>query len=177
MLLNRLSKNAPTDWKRLLSRGGKEAGLVIACLALAACREAPRTTQAASPTPVGVNTVQVEAVEWPSISEAVGTVRARTSTVIASKVMGYVRQVKFQFGDSVAAGQLLLALDSSDMDAAYRQARQAKEEAVEAATEAKNAEASAQASLDLAKITFQRMSTLYEKKSISNQEYDEAGRS
>lgn len=163
MLLNRLFFKAPTI-----------SLCALACISLAGCREAPRQVQASSPAPVAVSTVIAEAVDWPSVSEAAGTVRARTSTVIASKVMGYVRQVKFQIGDSVAAGQLLLVLDSRDLDAAYRQAAQAKEEAVQVAAEANNAEASAQASLDLAKITFQRMNTLYEKKSISNQEYDEA---
>lgn len=148
---------------------------VLLALALSACREAPRKVEAsAAPQPVAVQVAQVAEVDWPSIYEAVGTVRARTSTTLASKVMGYVREVKVHAGDTVSAGQLLVLLEARDLDAAYRQAEAAREEATGAAVEADHAVASAQANLDLAKVTFTRMADLYEKKSVSNQEYDEA---
>ncbi len=90
-------------------------------------------------------------MELPSLYEAVGTVRARTSSVIASNIMGQVRDVKVRVGDSVSSGQLLVVLDSRDLDAAWRQAQAARDEALNARREVENAAAAAQASLDLAK--------------------------
>lgn len=151
------------------------ATFLLASLALIACREAPRHVEASSSRGTSpVKTVAAAPVDWPIVVETVGTVRARTSAVMASKLMGYVREVKFHLGDVVSSGQLLLVLDSRELDVASRQAQAARQEAGLATTEAKNAIASAQANLDLAKVTFGRMKDLFEKKSISNQEYDEA---
>ncbi|HEV2687447.1 MAG TPA: efflux RND transporter periplasmic adaptor subunit [Bryobacteraceae bacterium] len=152
----------------------KSIPVLLACLALTACHDAPRKVEASFSQSTAVKVIPAAPVEWPTVLEAVGTVRARTSIVIASKAMGYVREVDFRLGDQVTAGQLLVVLDLRDLDAAYRQAQAARQEATLAATEANNAVASAQANLDLAKITFQRMADLFQKKSISNQEYDEA---
>jgi membrane fusion protein, multidrug efflux system len=127
----------------------------------------------------GTATAPVEAaavamMEWPATYEATGTVRARTASVISSKVMGYVREVKVQAGDRVQAGQLLVALDARDLEAAEAQAEAAVREAQGAAVEAGSAVNAARASLELARVTFGRMKDLFEKKSVSNQEFDEA---
>jgi RND family efflux transporter MFP subunit len=158
-------------------RLSKSYATVLACITLVGCREAPPKVEASiggAPPSAPVNVVTVSTLDWPSTYEAVGTVRARASAVIASKVMGYAREVKVGLGDAVAAGQLLLVLEARDLDAAWRQAQAAREEAKSAITEANNAVASAQANLDLVKATFRRMNDLYQKKSISDQEYDEA---
>ncbi|HSB14869.1 MAG TPA: efflux RND transporter periplasmic adaptor subunit [Bryobacteraceae bacterium] len=149
--------------------------VVVLLGVLTACGEKPRRSEAASSaTPVAVQTVTVKSTEWPQTYEAVGTVRARTSTVISAKVMGYVREVRFQTGDAVRQGQLLVALDSRDLDAHYRQAEAAVGEAESAMPEVESAMAAAKANLDLAQVTFHRMKELFDKKSISNQEYDES---
>jgi len=122
-----------------------------------------------------VRTLVVEASEWPGIYEAVGTVRARTAATLSSKLMGYVQEVRVEAGDAVRAGQLLVLLDSRDLDAARRQAEAALKEAKSAIAEADNAVAAAQAQLQLAQVTFRRMKDLHEKRSISEQEFDEAG--
>jgi RND family efflux transporter MFP subunit len=112
--------------------------------------------------------------EWPSIYEASGTVRARTSAVIAAKLTGYVREVKVQTGDRVRAGQSLITLDARDLDVNARRAEAALEEVRSSIPEADGAVAGAKANLDLAQTTFNRMQDLFNKKSISNQELDEA---
>src|SRR5579864_157217 len=150
---------------------------VLAGLMLTACRENPGQVEAspsAGVRAVPVNVVPVASVEWPSIYEAVGTVKPRVSTVIASKVMGYAREVKVQVGDNVSAGQLLVAIDARDLDAAWRQAQAARDEASSAIAEANNAVASAGANLDLVKATSRRLEDLYTKRSISEQEHDES---
>jgi RND family efflux transporter MFP subunit len=123
---------------------------------------------------VVVSTVTAAEQPWPAIYEATGTVRARTSAVIAAKLMGYVREVKVQTGDRVREGQLLVTLDARDLDINSRHAEAALEEVRSSMPEADSAVAVAKANLDLAQTTFSRMQELFNKKSISNQEFDEA---
>lgn len=143
-------------------------------LILAGCGAAPRKSEAAAATPVAVQTVAAASEQWPAGYAAVGTVRARTAAAIASHVMASVREVRVQAGDRVRAGDLLVALDGRDLESNYKRAEAGRDEARGAQAEAGQALAAAQAQLDLAKATFARMQELFDKKSISNQEYDEA---
>ncbi len=147
----------------------------ISLLLLASCgkEEAKRPTPAAT-APVAVQAVTVTEQDWPSGFEATGTVRARTSAGISSKVMGYVQQVSVRVGDHVRAGQTLITLEVRDLDSAVRSAEAGKAEVQAAIPEAESGIAAAQASLNLARATFRRMEDLFAKKSISNQEFDEA---
>ena len=134
----------------------------------------PASKTATPAAAVVVSTVPAAEQPWPAIYEATGTVRARTSTVIAAKLMGYVREVKVQTGDRVREGQLLVTLDARDLDVNSRRAEAAFEEVRSSMPEADSAAAGAKANLDLAQTTFNRMQDLFNKKSISNQEFDEA---
>jgi membrane fusion protein, multidrug efflux system len=134
----------------------------------------PHPKAASSPPAIPVQTATVGIQQWPEVYEATGTVRARTATVLSSKVMAYVRQVAVQVGDRVQEGQLLVTLDSQDLDAKVRGAEAAEGEVLSAIPKADNGVAGAKANLDLAQSTFQRMQELESKKSISNQEFDEA---
>ncbi len=142
---------------------------------LAGCVEAPHEKSETSLAPaVTVATITATNETWPSLYEATGTVRARTSTVISARAMGYVREVKVQSGDRVREGQLLVGLDTRDLDVSSRRAEAAREEVRTAVPEADSAVAAAKANLDLAQVTFGRMQDLFRKTSISNQEFDEA---
>src|SRR5262249_976986 len=121
-----------------------------------------------------VQSVTVRSQDWPEAYETTGTVRARTVAVIASKVMAYVRQTTVQVGDRVKEGQPLVTLDAQDLDANVRRAEAGEAEVRSAVPEADNGVAGAKASLELAQATFKRMEELAVKKSISNQEFDEA---
>jgi RND family efflux transporter MFP subunit len=146
-----------------------------ALLLLASCGSQPTRRDAPSQTaPVAVRVAAVTAVDWRPSYEATGTVRARTTATISSKVMGYVEQVSVQVGGHVAAGQLLITLDARDLDASLRQAEAGRAAVEGAIPELESAEAAAKANLDLAQATFKRMEELAAKKSISNQEFDEA---
>lgn len=144
-------------------------------LLLTGCGEPPPEAPAvAQPQIIAVNAVAARAQQWAATYEATGTVRAKTSATVAAKWMGYVREVKVQVGDRVREGQLLVALDTRDLDASLDRATAAREEVRNAIPEADSGVAAAQADLDLAQSTFRRMSELYAKKSISDQEFDEA---
>ena len=142
---------------------------------LAGCGEGLRErAETASSPAVTVATVTVATETWPSIYEATGTVRARTSAVISARLIGYVREVKVETGDRVREGQALVTLDSRDLDVSSRRVEAAREEVRSAMPEADGAIAAAKAALDLAQATFRRMQELFQKKSISSQEFDEA---
>ena len=149
--------------------------LPIPVLLLTSCGSEPtrRAAQTQTP-PVVVQTTAVSTEEWPASYEATGTVRARTTTTISSKVMGYVQQVNVQVGDHVREGQPLITLEVRDLDVSVRRAEASRAEVESAIPELENATAVAKANLDLAQATFKRMEELAAKKSISNQEFDEA---
>jgi RND family efflux transporter MFP subunit len=149
--------------------------LPIPVLVLMSCGSEParRTAQPKTP-PVAVQVSPVATQDWPTSYEATGTVRARTTATISSKVMGYVQQVSVHVGDRVRRGQELITLDARDLDVSLRRAEAGGAEVQSAIPELENATAAAKANLDLAQTTFKRMEELAAKKSISNQELDEA---
>ena len=97
--------------------------LPTAALLLTSCGKEParRAAQPQAP-PMTVQTAVVRTQDWAASYEATGTVRARTTATISSKVMGYVQQVSVQVGDHVREGQLLITLDARDLDVSLRRA-------------------------------------------------------
>jgi len=93
-------------------------------------------------------------------SDFVGTVRFPELSQVATEVGGRVLTVRFEEGDRVAAGKNLVTLDTALL--------QKRLEAAEAGLR------EAQASLELARIEFERRRTLIGSGSISQQEFDEA---
>jgi multidrug efflux pump subunit AcrA (membrane-fusion protein) len=113
--------------------------------------------------------------------EATGTVRSKTMTVLSSKIMGTVISLRAREGDKVSAGQALIEIDNRDANAQLQKAgaglRQAQEglaEVEQATAAAKSAQAAADANKRLADSTYARYQALFERKSISPQEFDEA---
>ncbi|MHB8637764.1 MAG: efflux RND transporter periplasmic adaptor subunit [Fimbriimonadaceae bacterium] len=76
--------------------------------------DAPKVVQAA------VQTIAETSV--PGTYEAVGTVKARLNAILASKVMGRVVSVSAREGDTVVKGQLVVTLDSRELEASVRMA-------------------------------------------------------
>jgi RND family efflux transporter MFP subunit len=149
--------------------------LPIPVLLLTCCGSEPaRRVAPLQSTPLAVQVSAVAAQDWPANYEATGTVRARTTATISSKVMGYVQDVGVQAGDRVRQGQTLITLDARDLDVSVHRAEAGGAEVQSAIPELENATAAAKANLDLAQTTFKRMEELATKKSVSNQEMDEA---
>ncbi len=148
--------------------------LIFAAL-LASCGNERTPRAAAAPGgSVPVRIAPVSTQDWPAVYEAAGTVRARTTATIASRVTGYVERVDVQVGDRVRRGQTLITLDARDFEIGVRSAEAGRAEAQSAIPEADSGVAAAKAGLDLARTTFRRMEELNAKKSISSQEFDEA---
>src|SRR3974390_1683160 len=81
------------------------------------CSETPRPAVQSEPrASINVTTIAACTEDWPSVYLATGTVRARTSAVISSKSMAYIREMRAQTGDHVREGQLLVSLDARDLD-------------------------------------------------------------
>ncbi|MBZ2179399.1 MAG: efflux RND transporter periplasmic adaptor subunit [Acidobacteriota bacterium] len=148
----------------------------VILLALSGCggKHTPETVKPEPATKTPVTLTPLTISEWPDGFEAVGTVAARTVTTVAGRVMGTVMEVRVRAGDRVAAGQTLVTVDARDLEAAQRQAQAGLDEAKGAIPEAESAIAAAQAQLDLARSTLRRMKELYEKRSLSAQEFDES---
>jgi RND family efflux transporter MFP subunit len=121
-----------------------------------------------------IETTTIVEADWPSTYEATGTVRARTTATISAKLMGYAREVRAQVGEHVREGQRLVTLDAREMESNVSRAESAREEVRSAISEAEGGVAAAKAQLDFAHVTFDRVQDLLSKRSITNQEFDEA---
>lgn len=142
---------------------------------LSGCGSEPSLKAVATPvTRMRVETVAVSETDWPSTYEATGTVRARTTATVSSKLMGYAHEVRAQIGDRVRDGQPLVVLDARDLETSVARAEAGREELKSAVLEAERAIALSKSQLDLAQVTYHRMQDLLNKRSIANQEYDEA---
>lgn len=149
--------------------------VAISALVLSGCGGShPKETAPAQKQAVRVQTAPVETSSWPQMVEGVGTVEARTESVISAKAMGYVQAVRVREGDRVSAGQTLVEIAAQELQASVDQARAAQQEARSAQAEVESAIAAAESQATLARATFQRMKNLHDRKSISDQEFDEA---
>ncbi|MCM2359645.1 MAG: efflux RND transporter periplasmic adaptor subunit [Geobacteraceae bacterium] len=121
-------------------------------------RQAPPVVQG-----VAVARVQAEAI--PELLEAVGTVRARNSAVIAARIAGTVTAIHAREGDRVTRGKLLLNLEAAENTAGAAQARGAVAEAERGVEEA-------QARKTLAEATFDRYRRLLAEQAVTRQEFE-----
>ena len=116
-----------------------------------------------------------------------GTVEARVLVTAGSKITGRVKKLHVDQGDFVKKGQLLAVLESEDLQALVRQAvdTQQKSVSMESATKSDLARAQAatraadaalqksEATMKLAKQTFERYDELFKKGMVSRQDLDE----
>lgn len=72
-----------------------------------------KAAMAAGPPPEAVGTATATGGAWESVLEAVGSVAAGRGVTISNEIPGVVRAIKFESGDRVRAGQVLLELDTA----------------------------------------------------------------
>ena len=149
------------------------AGVALLFLSSCSTKTAEPAAERESTPPISVTAHKVARVEIAAGPVAVGTVRARVTSTVAAQMMGTVLEVRAQVGETVTAGQLLAVLDAREIETRRARAAAAGSEARHAIPEADSAVNSAKASLELAESTARRMKELFDKKSISPQEFDE----
>ena len=101
----------------------------------------------------------------PETQEVVGTVRARTSAVVSTRIPGTVTVLKVREGDRVRKGQLLVQLDAQENQANAAVAVSGVEEAQRGLEEARSRK-------KMADTTFERFQKLFNEQAISRQEFD-----
>jgi multidrug efflux pump subunit AcrA (membrane-fusion protein) len=162
-------------------RFGILATIGLSAMTVASCG---KNQEVAAEKPPVVKSARVERVSVSPIEdyfEATGTVRSKTTTVLSSKIMGTVIRLRAREGDKVNAGQALVEIDNRDAiaqlqkaNAGLRQAQEGLAEVEQAINAAKSAQAAAAANKRLADSTYARYQALFERKSVSPQEFDEA---
>jgi len=140
---------------------------LIAMLTAFACAKEERKDHEQGRVEVtGVQIAQVEKRDIETFYETTGTVKADTVSMVSSKVIGTVETIRFQLGDTVKKGQVLITIDDSDITR--------KVQAAEAAyQEAQNGLSIAEENHKLTKTTYERFTTLFDEKALSRQEMDE----
>jgi RND family efflux transporter MFP subunit len=142
--------------------------LSAATLALAGCTS--KSPEPVAPSVVtGLAVAQTHLEQMPNTMDAIGTVHAKESAVLSAQVMGRVTSVAVHEGDSVRAGQTLVALDNA-------QARSDVERSRAAVASSEQEVQVAQTEASLASSTLKRYELLRERKTVSPQEFDEIQR-
>ena len=140
--------------------------ILLSTLLLGACSDQASKTDLAPETVRNVSLIEVKQKSMPDVLEAVGTTRAAQTSTLASQMMGTLVEVRVHEGDRVQRGQVLAVIDDSQPRAALDRARAAD-------TAARQQMAAAESELALAESTLKRYQILYDRKSVSPQEFDE----
>jgi RND family efflux transporter MFP subunit len=151
----------------VLTRGlAVAAGLVVLVVAIAWLSGAfvPKIEPGHEPPVVrrwsGEPTDEVHEVTKSYIEEAVGSLKAASRTAVSAKVLATILEITVTAGDQVQAGDVLIRLDSKELETRVRQAEQSLAAAVAGRKEAEQ--------------DFNRLKPLYEKRVISKAEFDQA---
>ncbi|MDO9371174.1 MAG: efflux RND transporter periplasmic adaptor subunit [Gammaproteobacteria bacterium] len=135
--------------------------VLLALGALSACGDGGKQDRSAGPGgggPPGAMALPVEAVAVHTgvvnrVISTVGSLRANESVVIRSEIVGRVAAIQFTEGEAVKAGADLIRLDDSEQRAQL---------------------AESAATVKLSELNFARARDVFEKKLLSQQNYDEA---
>jgi len=103
--------------------------------------------------PEVVTTAEVRQEEWQPRISSVGSVVAVQGTIVSTEGEGVVREIKFEAGSDVKAGDLLVQLD---IDTEMAQLREAE------------------AAAELARVSYSRAKELIESRNIAQAEFDQA---
>ncbi|PTU76215.1 efflux RND transporter periplasmic adaptor subunit [Pseudomonas mangrovi] len=101
--------------------------------------------------PISIAAAHAEAVQWQSRLPAIGTLKAFQGVELTAEVGGTVKAVQFDSGEKVTAGQPIIEMDSAVEQASL---------------------ATAEASLGLARVEFERGRNLVARQAISKSEFD-----
>jgi len=144
------------------------------------CGKEPTLPEPAAAAVQGVRVGLAATAEIQESAETIGTVRSRTVTIVSSRIMGRILALHAREGAAVAPGQLLVELEDRDIVAQLRRAEAGLTQAESGLAELERAEAAAAATVvaaeaqrDLAASTLARYRTLFERKAVAPQEFDQ----
>jgi RND family efflux transporter MFP subunit len=140
--------------------------IVVLSGGLSGCSNERRTQPAAPETVSNVSVIIAQKTTVPDWLKVVGTVRAAQTSQLASQMIGNIVEIRAREGDRVQSGQVLAIIDDG-------QPRSAVAQATAAVTAAEKEVSAVDSDLALAGSTLKRYQQLYEKKSVSPQEFDE----
>ncbi len=145
---------------------GTMALLLTALTTFVGCSSERETVSAAPEVVSNLAVITAQAANIPDVVEAVGTLRAAETSQLAAQMMGTIVEIRVHEGDRVQRGQVLAVLDEA-------QPRAALDRATGADLASQQEIIAADSDFALAEATFKRYQSLYEKKSVSPQEFDE----
>lgn len=157
----------PTKLKSPI-RGVQLAALTSAALSLVlvGCSSERQSVIAAPETVSNVSVVSAQTANIPDVVEAVGTLQAAETSQLAAQMMGNIVEIRVHEGERVQRGQVLAVIDDA-------QPRAALDRAAAADLAAQQEISASESDHSLAEATFKRYQTLYDRKSVSPQEFDE----
>ena len=134
------------------------APLVLA-LTLTACGSHEEAAKAAAaPRVVQAPSIVVQLQDTPAYTTTPGSVMAEESVKVASRLMGYIRDIAVVEGQSVKAGQRLFTIDPLDVEGAVEQARLGLKQAEDG--------------LKDAKADYDRFANLHKEEVVTRQQYE-----
>src|SRR5579885_1892861 len=142
------------------------ASSLITAMSFVGCSSEHETVSAAPETVSGVSVVSVQSANIPDTIDAVGTLRAAETSQLAAQMIGNIVEIRAREGDRVRRGQVLAVIDEA-------QPRSELDRATAAELAAQQEISASESDFSLADATFKRYQTLFDKKSVSPQEFDE----
>jgi RND family efflux transporter MFP subunit len=140
-------------------------GLVLILTSCTTDRHETEKKEASAVVVKGVAQETVKTVTIPETLEVTGTVRARTSAMVSSRIPGTISILNVREGDRVKKGQMLAQLDARENQATAAAATAGIEEARRGVDEA-------QTRKKLADVTFERYQRLFNELAVTRQEFD-----
>jgi RND family efflux transporter MFP subunit len=150
-----------------MNKGLSLGSLIIAgVIGFSSCSREQRSAAPSIETVPNIPVFAAQKGNVPDLLEAVGTVHAAQTSDLGSQMMGNIVEVRVHEGDRVERGQVLAVIDDS-------QPRAALDRATATGVAAQQQLVAAESELALAESTLKRYQNLYERKSVSPQEFDE----
>jgi RND family efflux transporter MFP subunit len=162
-----MNPTVPEKLKRsTLVLGSATLASIGLSLMFAGCSSEQQRVSAAPETVSDVSVMSAQTANIPDVVEAVGTLRAAETSQLAAQMMGNIIEIRVREGDHIQRGQVLAVIDDA-------QPRAALDRATAADLAAQQEIAASESDFTLAEATFKRYQTLYDRKSVSPQEFDE----
>ena len=146
--------------------------VITITILLAGCASSQKPGERAVTTISGVSVETAHFQTQPEIYEAVGTVRSATTSVLGAQIGGTVREIRVKPGDRVRRGQVLALLDGRIPRAQLAVADAGVDEVKYGVAEVDHSLQAAAAERKLAEDTYHRYQQLYDRKSVTRQEFD-----